>query len=101
MRFSYSTQCTKSKGKSVLVIGSGLSAEDIVDHLTATAERITHSRFKRPNQHQFSNKVNFRNEVESFSQSGAKFIDGSAHETFDKVIFATGNNLPKSNQREI
>lgn len=82
----------------MLVIGGGHSGTDIVEFLSKTASRITFSRHKRPNatqteriyqQQLYSEKVILRDDVVSFTTTGATFIDGS-HQTFDAVICATG-----------
>lgn len=83
----------------MLVIGSGPSGLDLVDHLSKTASRVTFSQRKVPNESQESRAkrisllpryTQLQDEVKCFTPTGAQFFDGS-HQTFDAVIYATGN----------
>lgn len=88
----------------MLVIGAGPSGSDIVDHLSRTAERVTYSQHKIPNETKearekresiLASNVTLQDNVKRFTKTGAEFIDGS-HETFTVVIYATGKRVDKN-----
>lgn len=83
----------------MLVIGAGPSGMDLVAHLSKTAERVTFSQHKRPNetkeererrQSLLPPKTILQDNVKHFTETGAEFIDGT-HQTFTVVFYATGN----------
>lgn len=85
-------------GDRILIIGGGPSGIDIVAHCSKTADRITWSQHKIPNESMenlerrrilLPPKVTLQENVKRFTLTGAKFLDGS-HQTFSIVIFATG-----------
>ncbi|XP_055306207.1 senecionine N-oxygenase-like isoform X2 [Sitodiplosis mosellana] len=89
------------RDESVLLIGSGASGLDMVNHLSKTAQRITFSQNKRQNetkeehekrQRSLPRNVLLQDNVKSLTPTGAEFIDGS-HQNFSVVIFATGYNF--------
>lgn len=95
----YVSKCG-SIGEKALVIGGGPSGSDIVAHLAKTAERVTYSQHRRPNETKAARekresvlppKATLQDNVKRFTKTGAEFIDGS-HETFTVVIFATGES---------
>lgn len=82
----------------MLVIGAGPSGMDLVSHLSKTAERVTFSQHKRPNetkeererrQSLLPTKATLQDNVKRFTETGAEFIDGT-HQTFTVVFYATG-----------
>lgn len=84
--------------KSLIAISGGNSAKDIILQLGMTANRITSSRHKNPNetpadlqklQKGFGPKVTLKNDVKYFTSNGAVFEDKS-EQTFTHVIYATG-----------
>lgn len=84
--------------ESILLIGTGASALDMVYHLSKTAQRITFSQNKRQNetkeqrekrQNLLPRNVLLQDNVKRLTATGAEFIDGS-HQNFSVVIFATG-----------
>lgn len=88
------------KGDKVLVIGGGPSGLDLMAHISKTAERLTWSQNKRPQETKeafekrkdlLPPKVTLQENVKRFTATGAEFLDGT-HETFTVVFFATGNN---------
>lgn len=83
------------------MIGAGPSGMDLVMFLSKTAERVTFSQHKRPNetleerekrQSLLPPKSTLQDNVKRFTTTGAEFIDGT-HQTFTVVFFATGNHF--------
>lgn len=83
-----------------MVIGSGVSARDIVIQLSETANRVTLSQNQLPNASEedrqnrlkgFAKSVIHRGNVRCLTSNGAKFVDGSI-DTFTVIIYATGNS---------
>lgn len=71
---------------------------DLAGQLSRTAERITFSQHKKPNETKEARaqreglmppKTTLQDNVKRFTATGAEFLDGT-HETFSVVIFATG-----------
>lgn len=71
---------------------------DLVAHLSKTANRITFSQHKRPNETKEEREQRqsllppnavLQDNVKNFTATGAEFIDGT-HQTFSAVILATG-----------
>lgn len=71
---------------------------DLVAHLSRTAERVTFSQHKRPNETKeerekrqsiLPHKATLQDNVKRFTATGAEFIDGT-HQTFTVVFYATG-----------
>lgn len=91
------------------MVGGGPSGIDLVDHLSKTANRITFSQHKKPNetaeerkqrQSLFSSKVTLQDNVKRFTPTGAEFIDGS-HQTFNVVFYATGTYYKSTHFRSV
>lgn len=92
---------TNSTDQSILVIGGGVSGRDLVIHLSKTANRVTFSQHKVPNETAEERKqraswlspnVILQDDVKRFTPTGTEFIDGS-QQTFDIVFFTTGNGF--------
>lgn len=71
---------------------------DLAAHISHTAERITFSQHKVPNEtkearadreRKMPPKTTLQDNVKRFTATGAEFLDGT-HQTFSVVIFATG-----------
>lgn len=89
------------RGENVLVIGAGFSGIDLVQQMSKTANRITFSQHKVPNETAearakreslMPSNTKLQDNVKRFTATGAEFIDGT-HETFNAVIYATGYNF--------
>lgn len=85
-------------GKTVLVIGSGTSAHDIVLQLSGTAKRVTFSQYARPDESNedrkkrlggYGKNVIHKYNVNFLTTDGAEFTD-ETQQTFDVIICATG-----------
>lgn len=83
------------------MIGAGPSGVDLVAHLSKTADRVTFSQHKRPNETAEEREKRtsllppgamLQDNVKQFTSTGAEFIDGT-HQTFSVVFFATGTLL--------
>lgn len=90
------------RGKSVLVVGSGLSALDITMLLAKVCSRVHFAQrtyfdltFEKP-ANMFIHAV-----VEEITETGAKFVDGTSCEGIDTIIYATGYkyNFPFLNEK--
>lgn len=88
-------------GESVLIIGSGPSAMDLVAAIAKSAKRVTSSQHKQPNETPEAlvkrksiapANVTLQENVKRFTETGAEFIDGT-HETFTTIIYGTGYNF--------
>lgn len=86
------------KGEQILLIGGGPSGLDLAAQLSQTAERITFSQHKIPNETKEAHanreklmppRTILQDNVKRFTPNGAEFLDGT-HQTFSVVIFATG-----------
>ena len=78
------------QGKRVLLIGSSLSAQDLVLQLVKFgASRVTMSYHKKPTGITFPDGVEERPVIENFDETTAYFQDGTKAE-IDVVIFCTG-----------
>lgn len=88
-------------GESVLIIGSGPSAMDLVAAIAKSAKRVTSSQHKQPNETPEAlakrksiapANVRLQENVKRLTETGAEFIDGT-HETFTTIIYGTGYNF--------
>lgn len=87
--------------ESVLVVGSGPSAMDLVAAISTSAKRVTSSQHKKPNEtpEEFAKRkamapsnVTLQANVKRFTETGAEFLDGT-HETFSIIVYGTGYNF--------
>lgn len=83
----------------MLIIGGGSSADDLVEHLSKTATRLTWSQHKHagetPEEYEhrkslLPSNATLQDDVKRFTKTGAEFMDGT-HGTFSVVFYATGS----------
>ncbi|CAH1637687.1 unnamed protein product [Spodoptera littoralis] len=79
------------RGRRVLLVGAGASGLDLAIQLSNVTEKLFHSHHLNYNQPDFSPTYVKKPDIDSFTPTGAVFVDGST-EDFDQVIFCTGYN---------
>ncbi|XP_026735259.1 senecionine N-oxygenase-like isoform X2 [Trichoplusia ni] len=79
------------RNRRVLLVGAGASGLDLAIQLSNVTATLLHSHHLNYNQPEFSKTYKKKPDIDSFTPTGAIFVDGSAEE-FDDVIFCTGYN---------
>ncbi|XP_021194963.3 senecionine N-oxygenase isoform X1 [Helicoverpa armigera] len=79
------------RNRRVLLVGAGASGLDLAMQLSNVTSQLFHSHHLNYNQPDFSKTYVKKPDIDSFTPTGAFFVDGSTEE-FDDVIFCTGYN---------
>lgn len=80
------------RNRRVLLVGAGASGLDLALQLSNVTAKLFHSHHLNYNQPEFPKNYMKKPDIDSFTSTGAFFVDGSTEE-FDDVIFCTGNFL--------